>query len=364
MRIKELIAILDMAAPFSLQEEYDNSGLQLGDPEKEIIRALVCLDVTPEIIREAIEKQCNLVISHHPLIFKGIKKITGSGPTDKIILDAIKNDIAILSVHTNLDNAGFGVNHQLARRIGLKNLKVLQPAKGQLRKLVTFCPPDHAEAVRQAIFRAGAGEIGDYDSCSYNVEGTGTFRGAETTNPFAGKAGELHHEAETRIETIFPVYRQQVVLDALFTSHPYEEVAYDVYALENTFERIGFGLVGTLPEPLDEGGFLTLVKKTMGTPVLRHSGFSGHPVSRVALCGGSGSFLLNQAVTAGADAFVTSDLKYHQFFDARDRLLLVDAGHYETEQFTKELLLDIIHKKNINFALLISEVNTNPIGYF
>lgn len=364
MKIRELISLLDKAAPFPLQEDYDNSGLQVGDPEKEINRALICLDVTMDVVREAREKQCNLIISHHPLIFKGLKRITGSGPVENILLDAIRHDVAVLSVHTNLDNAGYGVNQYLAGKIGLENIMVLQPARGKLRKLVTFCPANHAENVRQALFGAGAGQIGDYDSCSYNLEGTGTFRGADTTNPFAGNAGELHFEPETRIETIFPGYLQKPVLEALFASHPYEEVAYDIYPLENTFERIGSGVVGSFPEPLPERELLSLLKLTLGTPVLRHSFLSGKPVSRLALCGGSGGFLLDVAAEAGADAFVTSDLKYHQFFDAFGRLLLVDAGHYETEQFTKELLFEIIHKKNINFALLISEVNTNPIAYF
>jgi dinuclear metal center YbgI/SA1388 family protein len=364
MQIKELITILDRAAPFSLQEDYDNSGLQVGDPQKEIGRALICLDVTPEVIQEARDKHCDLVISHHPLIFKGIKRITGAHPTEKILIEAIRNDLAILSVHTNLDHAGFGVNHMLARKLGLEQLKVLQPGSGLLRKLVTFCPTTHGEAVRKALFEAGAGQIGDYDSCSYNLEGTGTFRAGDGSKPFVGKAGELHQEAETRIETIFPGYLQKAVLEALMSSHPYEEVAYDVYRLDNVFDSVGAGLSGRLPQPMGETEFLTLLKDTLGTPVLRHSRLSGRQVSQVALCGGSGSFLLESAAGAGADAFVTADLKYHQFFDAQDRLLLIDAGHYETEQFTKELLHEIINKKMINFALLISEVNTNPISYF
>ncbi len=364
MQIKELIEILNRAAPFSLQEDYDNSGLQVGDPDKEIMRALVCLDVTMEVMQEAREKQCDLVISHHPLIFKGIKRITGADPTEKILIEAIRNDMAILWVHTNLDHAGFGVNHMLARKLGLERTRVLQAGSRLLRKLVTFCPATHSDAVRKALFEAGAGQIGDYDSCSYNLEGTGTFRAGDASKPFVGKAGELHQEAETRIETIFPVYLQNAVLNALLSSHPYEEVAYDVYPLDNAFDRVGAGLAGWLPKPLTEPEFLSLLKETLGTPVLRHSCLGGRQVSMVAICGGSGSFLLDSAAGAGADAFVTADLKYHRFFDAQDRLLLVDAGHYETEQFTKELLYEIINKKMINFALLISEVNTNPIRYF
>lgn len=364
MQIQELISALEVSAPFSLQEDYDNSGLQAGDPGKEIRRALVCLDVTMEVMEEAREKGCDLVISHHPLIFKGIKRITGAHPTERILMDAIRNDIAILSVHTNLDHARFGVNHMLAKKLGLERTRVLQPASGMLKKLVTFCPAAHADAVRQALFGAGAGQIGDYDSCSYNLEGTGTFRGGDATNPFVGKSGELHREPETRIETIFPVYLQKAVLEAMISAHPYEEVAYDVYPLDNPFDRVGAGLAGWLPEALPEKEFLSLLKEILGTPVLRHSRLPGRPVGMVALCGGSGGFLLERAMGAGADAFVTADLKYHQFFEAQDRMLLVDAGHYETEQFTKELLHEIINKKMINFALLISEVNTNPIRYF
>lgn len=364
MRIDELIGILNQAAPFSLQEDYDNSGLQIGDPRREIKRALVCLDVTREVIREAIDKQCDLIISHHPLIFKGIKQITGDHPTGKIIIDAVKNDIGIVAVHTNLDNASHGVNHILAEKLGLSEVKVLRASGGLLKKLVTFCPDNHAAAVRDALFEAGAGRIGNYDCCSFNIEGKGSFRAGETTRPFVGEKGVVHSEAETRIETIFPAYLRNEVVAALQGSHPYEEVAYDIYSLDNSFDQVGSGVYGYIKEPLPEEAFLGMLKTSLGIPVVRHSGFLGRPIRKVALCGGSGSFLLERALSVEADAFVTSDVKYHQFFDACGRILMVDAGHYETEQFSKELLVEIINKKMIKFALLISEVNTNPIHYY
>lgn len=364
MKLRELLEVFEQYAPASLQETYDNSGLQIGSPDQEMNRGLICLDVTPAIVEEAISKDCDLILSHHPLIFKGLKKITGGHFTERVIIEAIRNNIAIVSMHTNLDNIDRGVNFMLGKKLGLKNLSILQGRKGLLRKLVTFCPHAHAEEVRAAIFRAGAGHIGEYDCCSYNVEGQGTFRAGAGTRPFVGKQDELHTEPEVRIETILPAYLEGRVVEAMKKSHPYEEVAYDIYPLENVFERTGSGMVGELEIPLSENDFLEKLKKDLKIPCLRHTDFSGKAIKRVAFCGGSGSFLMDQARRAGADVFVTGDLKYHQFFEADERLLLVDAGHYETEQFTKELLYDIVNKNFSNFALQISGLNTNPVQYF
>jgi dinuclear metal center YbgI/SA1388 family protein len=362
--IKDLLSVLEQAAPFSFQESYDNSGLQIGSPRQEVRRGLICLDVTMEVVREAMDKDCDLILSHHPLLFHPLRKISGENHVEAIVREVIKNDLAVVSVHTNLDNAFPGVNHILAEKLGMKDLRVLQARKGQLRKLVVFCPSDHAAAVRQALFAAGAGHIGDYDSCSFNMEGKGTFRAGEGTDPFVGTRGELHTEPETRIETIFPAWAQAKVLAALNDSHPYEEVAYDIYPLENVYDRAGSGLSGQLPHPLPAGEFLAMVKKVLGIPVLRHSVCTYQQmVRKVAVCGGSGAFLLEHAIAAGAGAFITSEVKYNHFFEAAGRILLVDAGHHETEQFAPELLLEILKKKMLNFALLISEVNTNPIQY-
>ncbi len=364
MFLKDFVQILEEIAPFSLQESYDNSGVQIGSPDQQVSRALICLDVTEEVLQEAKERSCDLILCHHPLIFKGINKLTASGSTERIIMEAIRQGFAIVAVHTNLDNVHHGVNHELAAVIGLKEPKVLKPSKGLLKKLVTFCPIYQAGKVRAAIFEAGAGQIGNYDCCSFNLQGKGSFRAGENTNPFTGSINKLHYEAEVRIETVFPAYLQSAVLSAMFASHPYEEVAYDIYPLDNLYNQVGSGMIGELKEPMPENIFLNHLKKTLNTPVLRHTAFTGNTVGRVAICGGSGAFLLNEAIRAGAQAFVTGDVKYHQFFDAADRILLVDAGHYETEQFTKELLHNQIKKKITNFALLISEVGKNPVRYY
>lgn len=364
MFLKDFLLEMESLASFSFQEPYDNSGLQLGSPQMQLRGLLICLDVTPQVVKEAVEKGCNLVLTHHPLIFKGLNRLSGETEVEKTIELAIKQDVAIVSMHTNLDNVAQGVNYKLASRLGLSKLKILDPRRGILRKLVTFCPNEHAQKVRTAIFRAGAGHIGNYDCCSYNTEGLGSFRAGEEASPFVGKIRELHFEPEIRIETIFPAYLEREVVAALKNSHPYQEVAYDIYPLENTFEGAGSGMTGTFDEPLEEAAFLQRVKQVLNVPFLKHSSFTGQPITKVALCGGGGGFLLDKAIRSGAQAFVTGEVKFHQYFEAAPGLLLVEAGHYETEQFTNELLYEIVNKKFSKFAVFISEVNTNPVRYF
>ncbi len=364
MLLNNLFKVLNDIAPFQLQESYDNSGLQLGSPEQEVSKGLICLDVTMPVVHEAIRKGCDLILCHHPLIFKGITTISDEHTTGRIIIEAIRHGIAIVAVHTNLDNAYHGVNYELGQRLGLTDLKILEPAGGMLKKLVTFCPLAHAEKVRAAIFEAGAGQIGDYDCCSFNLEGKGSFRAGENTHPFTGKIQELHYEPEVRIETIFPAYLQASVLSAMLAAHPYEEVAYDIYPLHNLFDRVGSGMVGNYEKPLIVSEFLGSIKKTLGVPFVRHANYDKGEIQRVAICGGSGSFLMQHAIRSGAQAFVTADVKYHQFFEAHDKIMLVDAGHFETEQFTKDLLYSRLKKKIATFAFLISETNTNPVNYF
>ncbi len=364
MKLKEIISVFEEAAPFSLQESYDNSGIQFGNPEDEVSKGLICLDITEKVVDEAIENRCDLIISHHPLLFKGIKQLTGQHYTQKALIKAIKHDICLLSVHTNLDSVMHGVNHKLAQKMGLNNIRVLQPRKGLLKKLVVFCPVVHAEKVRNALFKAGAGVIGDYDCCSYNLDGQGTFRAGDNTQPFVGEKGQVHFEEEFRIETILPSYLEKNVIKAMIEAHPYEEVAYDLYPLDNAFEKTGMGMVGDLPEPENENFFLQKLKTALNAHGIRHSPLTGNQVKKVALCGGSGSFLRDSAMAAGADIFVTADLKYHDFFDATDRMLLADVGHYESEQFTSEILYEIVSKKITTFALQISGINTNPVRYF
>ncbi len=362
--IAEVLRFLEETAPSALQESYDNAGLQVGEPDRAVTSVLVTLDVTAEVIEEAIETGANLIVAHHPLIFTPLKKITGATWTEQLLLMAIRHQVAVVAVHTNLDNIREGVNQCIAGKLGLQDCRVLQPLRGRLRKLVTFVPPDHADKVRDALFDAGAGVIGRYDRCSFNAGGYGTFRGDAGTHPFAGEAGKLHRETEIRIETIFPAWREAAVIRSLLETHPYEEAAYDVFALENALPLAGAGLCGHLPEPLEEPHFLELLKKSFGTPVIRHSPLLGKPVKTVAVCGGAGSFLLKEAIAAGAGFFVTGDTRYHQFFDALGKTVLADIGHFESEQFTRELFCELLAKKFNTFAVRLSGVATNPVRYY
>jgi dinuclear metal center YbgI/SA1388 family protein len=364
MKLHEIIRELEAFADTALQEGYDNSGLLVGAQDGEIDKALICLDLTDEVMEEAIGLECNLVISHHPFIFKPFKRVTGKHMQDRILIRAIKHEISIYAMHTNLDNVIHGVNAMLGRKLGLKNLKVLSPLKGNLRKLVTFCPVDHAEQVRNAMFEAGAGHIGNYDGCSYNTSGQGSFRAGEGTDPFVGEQGKLHFEDEIRIETIYPVHLEGPILEKMLESHPYEEVAYDIYPLENTDPSAGAGMLGEFDDELKENEFLELLKKTLGTPAIRHSRTLGKAIKKVAYCGGAGSFLIPEAIRSGAQAFVSADIKYHQFFDADGKILIADVGHYESEQYTKDLIMHLLKEKFPNFALQISKVNTNAVKYF
>lgn len=363
MIVKEIIKPLEELAPLYLQESYDNSGLLVGNPDKDIQKALITLDITELVLQEAIDKKCNLIISHHPVIFQGLKSITGQNATERIVEKAIKNDIVLYAIHTNLDNVNIGVNSILCDKIGLVNRKILSPKKEILRKLVTFCPVDDAEKVRQAIFDAGAGHIGNYDSCSFNSPGTGSFRGSEDTNPFVGEKGKLHYENEIRIETIYPVYHENSILKALFDAHPYEEVAYDIYYLGNKFERVGAGMIGELENEMNEIDFIKMLKQRFESACVRHSKLLNKQIRKVAVCGGSGSFLIRDAKNAGADIFITGDVKYHDFFEADGKIIIADIGHYESEQFAKDLIYSILNKKFSNFAVLISELNTNSVNY-
>jgi len=363
MKLREIIDRLNDFAPFVLQEGYDNSGIQIGDPGSDRRQGLICIDVTEKVLDEAISKGCDLIVAHHPLLFEGLKRIIGHSVVDKVVVKAIKHDIAIVSVHTNLDNISNGVNNKFSEAIGLKDLKILNPRKGILQKLVVFCPEDHADKVRNAIFEAGAGHIGEYECCSFNIAGSGTFRGSENTSPFVGEKEKLQFEPEIRIETILPGYLVSKVVKAMISAHPYEEVAYDLYLLDNTFSSVGAGMVGVLDAPVPEIELLRKIKDALRVPYLRHSEPTGRMVQRVAVCGGSGSFLKQAAINCGADAFITGDVKYHDFISVQSQILLVDAGHYETEQFTKELLHEILTKKITNFALLISEQDINPVRY-
>ena len=363
MRIKDITSYLESLAPLSYQEDYDNSGLITGHSEAEISGALISLDCTEEVVEEAIRKGCNLIISHHPIVFKGLKKFNGSTYVERVIIKAIKHDIAIYAIHTNLDHIQQGVNSKICEKLDLTSPSILVPKSGMLRKLTTYAPTGNAEQVRGALFAAGAGNIGNYSGCSFNAEGFGTFKASENANPFVGKKGELHRENEVKIEVIYTAYQEANLVTALKQSHPYEEVAYDIYPLVNSHEQVGAGMTGELKHEMSEPEFLSFVKEKLNAKVVRHTNLLGRNVKKVAVCGGSGSFLLKNAIAAKADVFITADFKYHEFFDAEKRIVIADVGHFETEQFTQELLYEIIRKKFANFALHLTEYNTNPINY-
>lgn len=360
----ELVQTLEAFAPRALQEDYDNSGFQVGNPGVSVKGVLISLDVNEEVLEEARELGINLVIAHHPLIFSGIKRLTGGNWVERTIQKAIQYDITVYAIHTNLDVVAGGVSGEMATRLGLEKLKVLDPAANRLVKLVSFVPMDFLEKVRDAVFEAGAGHIGAYDQCGFSVDGTGTFRGLEGANPFVGKAGTRHFEKETRFETILPDYLQDQVVAALLQAHPYEEVAYDLIPLRNQAKTLGMGILGEFQKPVGENDFLALLSQVFGCPVFRHSPLTGKTIRRVAVCGGSGSFLLKKALQAKADAFVTGDFRYHQFFDADQKILIADVGHFESEQYSMQLLQRLLSEKCATFAPVISGVKTNPVNYF
>ena len=364
MLIKEIIKFLEQRAPRYLQESYDNAGLIVGDPSVECNGVLICLDSIESVVEEAIQKKCNLIVAHHPILFSGIKSLTGRNYIERTIIKAIKHDIAIYAIHTNLDNVSEGVNRMISQRLELTDTRILDAKKGHLSKIVVFCPHDHATAVRSAMFEAGAGHIGDYDSCSFNLQGSGSFRGSESSSPFVGKKGELHVEPETRIETVAHSAAVSSILKAVAQVHPYEEIAYDVYPLNNAQSNLGAGMIGRLEKPMGKEVFLAHLKSKLQTGTIRFTPFVKDTIETVAVCGGSGSFLLSKAMQSGADVLVTSDFKYHQFFDADGSITICDIGHYESEQFTITLLGDWLKEKFPKFAVHLTEINTNPVNYY
>lgn len=361
--VREIMREIERYAPPALQESYDNAGLQVGDKNAPVTAVLLCLDVTEQVIDEAVSLGANLVIAHHPLLFKGLKSITGSSYVERVVMKAIRHDIAIYAAHTNLDNAWNGVNFKIAEKLGLREVQILDPMPGKLLKLVVFVPVSHLAVVQNALFAAGAGEVGNYDNCSFDVEGSGTFRAQEGANPYCGEVGKRHIEREARVEVILPAYAKGVVLTALKESHPYEEPAYDLISLENEWHRAGSGVVGMLETPMDEAGFLHFAKTVFNTKCVKYAGPHDRKIKRVAVCGGAGAFLARQAVASGADAFLTGEIRYHDYFEFCDRILMAEFGHYETEQYTKEIFYSIITKKFRNFAVHYTKVETNPINY-
>jgi len=362
-KLKDIIAKLELWANPSLQESYDNSGLLTGNHQQDISKILISLDCTEAIVDEAIEKNCELIIAHHPIVFKGLKRLTGANYVEKTIIKAIKNDIAIYAIHTNLDNVHTGVNKKICEKIGLSKLDILDKKKGKLEKLVTFIPKGSTDLVLAQLYEAGGGKIGNYSECSFSVAGKGTFTPNHLANPTVGAQNKAEQVEENRVEILYPSYLQSSIIRTLKKAHPYEEVAYYIQQIENQHQEIGSGMIGELSQAMDEQEFLNHLKKSMNVEFIKYTPFAKE-IRKVAVCGGAGSFLIHKAKSAGAEAFVTSDFKYHEFFDAENQLLVADIGHYESEIFTKDLIYEYLTQKFSNIAAYLSEVSTNPIKYF
>lgn len=364
MTIKELTDYLEKIAPLNYQEDYDNCGLIVGDANAEITNVLVSLDVTLEVIEEAIAKKCNMIIAHHPLIFRGLKKLNGKNYIEKSVIKAIKNDIAIYAIHTNLDNITNGVNFKIAEKLNLQNVSILKPKSDTLMKLTVFCPLENTPKLQNALYAAGAGEIGNYSSCSFKSAGIGSFKPNSAAVPVIGQNNKYEEVEENRLEVVFPSFLKGKILEAMRKNHMYEEVAYYLHKIENHNQDVGSGAVGSLPEAMNPNEFLAYLKEAMNLKVIRFTETKAEKIKKVAVCGGVGSFLLSDAKYAGADAFVTADYKYHEFFDAENQIMIADIGHFESEVYTKDLIVEIISKKFTNFASYLSEIDTNPIKYY
>ena len=364
MTIAEVISAIEKFAPLALQEDYDNCGMQVGNCNINCTGAIVCVDVTPTIIDEAVARGCNLIISHHPLIFKGLKRLTGASQVEQSVIKAIKAGVAIYSCHTAIDNVANGVSWEMARRLNVVDVKTLGTQQGKLLKLSVIVPNTHCETVKTAIFDAGAGMIGNYDCCSFSVQGKGSFRALSGANPFVGQVGEMHHEAEERIDVILPRWLKSQVEGAMIQSHPYEEPAYEFVAIENDSKFTGSGIVGKFQATISLSQLISQVKKVFGSPVVRcNVADDDREISSVAMCGGSGAFLIKKAISSGAQVFITSDTKYHDFVDYKNDIIIIDIGHFESEQCIKNVFYRIIQEKFPNFVLYYSELEKNPINY-
>ncbi len=363
MIVNQITDILEELAPLTYAEDFDNVGLLVGDKKAEVSGVLVTLDTLENVVDEAIAKKCNLIVSFHPIVFSGLKKITGANYVERVVIKAIQHNIAIYSMHTALDNSIFGVNAKICEILGIENGKILIPKKGTIKKLVTYVPVADKNQLLQSLFDAGAGNIGNYSDCSFTVEGTGSYKAGENANPVKGDIGKTHHEPETQISVTYPIASEKKILNTLFKNHPYEEVAYEIFAIENVNQNIGMGMIGELSSSQTETDFMEMLKKKMNVSVIRHTDLLGKRIKKVAVLGGSGAFAIGAAKAKEADIFITADVKYHQFYEAEGKMIIADIGHFETEQFTKNLLVDYLKKKIPNFAIHLSESKTNPIKY-
>ena len=363
MIVQNVITHLEELSPLTYAEEYDNVGLLVGNRKAQVTGVLVTLDTTEGVIEEALKNKCNLIVSFHPIIFKGLKKLTGHNYVERIVIKAIKNDIAIYAIHTALDNVINGVNDAICRRMELRNKHILIPQKGTLKKLITYVPKSNLVKVRNELFRVGAGRLEHYNKCSFNIDGKGTFEGNKTSNPTIGSQGAFYENAEIQLSLIFEKHLEKIILHTLFATHPYEKVAYEILSIDNHNHNIGMGMIGELPEAMEELRFLKVLKQKMNTSFIKHSKTFNRKIKKVAVLGGSGSFAIEHAIKQNADVLITADLKYHDFFKAEHNILLADIGHYESEQYTKSLLVAYLTKKIPNFAIILSNTDTNPIKY-
>jgi len=364
MKVADVHQILEDWAPGHLAEDFDNTGLLVGDPKQEVTGILVSLDCLEIVVEEAIDKGCNLIVCFHPILFKGLKKITGKSYVERTVIKALQNQVAIYALHTRLDNHRQGVNDRICAELGLEQRQILLPKKEELLKLVTYVPEQQAEQLKTSLFAAGAGAVGRYEECSFSSKGEGQFKPTSEANPHLGQQGSLEKVEEIQLQVLVEKAKQKQVHQALVNNHPYEEVAHEWILLQNDHQDIGMGMIGEFEAPMEEEQFFKLIKARFGTPVLRHSALRKKPIRRVAVLGGSGAFAIGAAQGAGADAYLTADLKYHNFFEAENRLLLVDIGHYESEQFTKNLICEYLSEKITSFAVTLAESITNPINYF
>lgn len=362
IQIKEILGHLDTLAPFKYTESFDNTGLLIGDSNQSVTKALICLDVTDQVIDQAIAEGYDLIIAFHPLIFKGLKSIGTQDRVGRCVTRLIRHDIALIAIHTNLDKSMQGVNQMISQKIGLDAMRFLMPEQ-TMSKLVTYVPHAHVDVVRESLIQAGAGQIGEYGGCSFSSLGEGTFIPSKNSNPYVGEKEKMHREAEARLEMLVPHHLKSKAVQSLLAAHPYEEVAYDLYPVEVGGSIAGMGMVGELAKPMSPKAFLSHLQTVFGTPNIRYSAYNKQ-IQTVAVLGGSGAFALGAAMGCGADALVTADLKYHDFFIPQEQLMLIDIGHFESEQFTLQILKDYLSKKIINFAFDLTSVNTNPVCYF
>jgi len=363
MTCGEIIKILETWAPREISLERDNPGLQVGSGKNIVKNILLSLELTMDVINESIAKECNLIITHHPLIFHPVKSLDFQRDKNSMLIEKlIKNDLTLFSAHTNLDFTKNGVSFELAKMLGLKGIDFLVNLSANQYKISVFVPGDHVEEVADAIFNAGGGIIGEYSRCSFRTGGTGTFFGSNKTTPFLGEKGKQEQVSEIKLEAIADSWKLGGIISAVINAHPYEEPAYDIYPLKNKNINYGMGAVGELDKQLGREEFLKYVSEKLKAKCLKYTSGKSESIKKIAVCGGAGTELLKEAVQSGADAFVTADVKYHTFHDAQGKILLVDAGHYETEiHVLNQIEKELSTAAENNFKIFKYSGSTNPV---